>query len=308
MVKSYVYKFLCFIGFSLVILGVGLHLSPHALFAGGELDRDSAFTHEYNYDWHVPEGYFACTNWNILGVIVRHVDVNLGHNRHAQISMSARDITTATNRFRDLETTLNNMSNGQMTANVTTIIINTPLTHVSPTFTTMGTNGYAPRPPQLTTLVSAYVDPADFDHIMFFLRTQCVDARFSIPTAWAGLYQGIHNGTHFSQVLFSVSRNCTWHTNAIFPERILVHEFLHGLERVSWNRGITLPSSIDSPRSLYGYGTSRLELARFYRDFMNRNIRTANGNIGLVSISYKILRPVTEWRCFTSVVDKNQNA
>ena len=283
--KNFAPKFLLFIAFCFLIIAVGVSIGVPVVSAAPD-----PFAVEDPYEFEIPEGYYACTTWNILGVIVVNTDIFLGSQRHAIISMSDRDIQIATRRFADLERTLNRMAHGQMTAVVTTLIIETPLTQASRTSTTVGTAGYSPRPAHLRDLIANYVNLQDFDHIMFFLRTQCVNAMFSIPTQWGGLYQGMLDGVHYSQVLFSASRNCNWHNQSIFPERILVHEFIHGLERMSRARGISIPTSIDAPRSLYGYGTSRAELYRFYRDYMTRNIQTSSGNIGLTPSSFIILR------------------
>lgn len=220
------------------------------------------------------------THWNILGVVVRHVDVEVAGGR-AQISMSARDVAIAEERFLDLGRTLGNMSNGQMTASVSILHIHTPLTQMGRVTTTMGTYGYAPRPHHIMNLVADYINIANFCHVMTFMRTQCDLAAHSVPTRWMGLYNGVVDDIHFSQVLFSPSRYCTWHTANFFPELVLVHEFIHGLERRARELGVSIPSSIDAPRENYGYGMSRQDRFRFYYDFMNRNI-SHNGNfIGL---------------------------
>ena len=230
------------------------------------------------------------THWNVLGVVVRNIDVEIGGNR-AQISMNSRDVSVARARFYDLERTLNTMPNGRMSATVSTIVINTPLRAMTAIRTTMGTRGYAASPRQISYLVAQYVNVSQFDHIMMFVRSQAQDAPFSVPTNWAGLYQGQLYGVHFSQVLFSQNLYCTWHTNAVFPERILVHEFAHGLEHIGRSNGDPLPSSIDAPRSNYGYGNTQAERFRFYSDFFNGNIRTPDGRtLGLSPESFMRIR------------------
>ena len=218
------------------------------------------------------------TNWRVLGIVVRHVNVTLPNGTNVQISMSQRDIRIATTRFNDMANTLNILANGQMNVDLTIIVIETPLTTVMPIQTTMGTIGYAPSSRMLHALVQNYVNPDDFDHVMFFLRTQLTGVP-SVPTAWSGLYQGMIGNAHFSQVIFGPNANCTWHDNAVFPERILVHEFIHGLERHARIRGIEIPSSIDANRANYGYGTSQAEHLRFYRDYLNQNIQMPDGRL-----------------------------
>lgn len=65
-----------------------------------------------------------------------------------------------------------------------------------------------------------------------------------------------------------------------FPEEVFLHEFLHSLERTAQEYGYDIPALHDNQK--YGYRNQNLTgLKDWYIDYMNKNIKTSNGNIGL---------------------------
>jgi len=190
-------------------------------------------------------------HWQILGVIVHNVDVPY----KTQTTLSARDIQIARARFTDLTHSLGNMSGGRLTADVTILEIHTPLTRLSPANATTGTNGYHASSAVVSDLIAEYVDKTDFHHVMTFLR-------LDIGNPWAGLYNHTLNGVHFSQIFFG-AHNCNWHTQTAFPDQVLVHEFLHGLEYESKRAGHT-PICIDTHPWQYQFGNGASGRRAFY--------------------------------------------
>ena len=72
-----------------------------------------------------------------------------------------------------------------------------------------------------------------------------------------------------------------------FPEEVFLHEFLHSLERTSEEYGYEIPALHDYEK--YGYKSqSVVGLKQWYIDYMNKKIKTANGNIGLPNEIYKL--------------------
>ncbi len=73
----------------------------------------------------------------------------------------------------------------------------------------------------------------------------------------------------------------------IFPEEVLLHEFLHSLERTSEEYGYEIPALHDYEK--YGYKNKNLiGLKDWYKDYMNKNIKTSNGYIGLPQEVYAL--------------------
>ena len=77
-----------------------------------------------------------------------------------------------------------------------------------------------------------------------------------------------------------------------FTEEVFLHEFLHSLERNSEEYGYTVPALHNYEQ--YGYENEALVGQRqWYKDYMNKNVRTSSGNIGLPEEIYS-LKPAKE--------------
>lgn len=65
-----------------------------------------------------------------------------------------------------------------------------------------------------------------------------------------------------------------------FPEEVFLHEFLHSLERNAKEYGYTRPELHDYEK--YGYQNEvMIGQKKWYTDYMNQNINTISGKIGL---------------------------
>ena len=72
-----------------------------------------------------------------------------------------------------------------------------------------------------------------------------------------------------------------------FPEEVLLHEFLHSLERNAEEYGYEVPALHDYEK--YGYKNERLiGQKEWYEDYMNKNIEAAEGKIGLPEEIYTL--------------------
>lgn len=72
-----------------------------------------------------------------------------------------------------------------------------------------------------------------------------------------------------------------------FPEEVFLHEFLHSLERTSEEYGYEIPALHDYEKC--GYKNQSLTgLKDWYQDYMNKNIKTSKGNIGLPEQIYTL--------------------
>ena len=73
----------------------------------------------------------------------------------------------------------------------------------------------------------------------------------------------------------------------VFPEEVYVHEFLHTLERNAEEYGYERPEL--HAYANYGYKSqNQMGLKLWYADYMNKEIKTANGEyIGLPAEIYK---------------------
>lgn len=72
-----------------------------------------------------------------------------------------------------------------------------------------------------------------------------------------------------------------------FPEEVFLHEFLHSLERNAKEYGLSRPELHDYVK--YGYENKALTGQKeWYTDYMNKNIETTVGKIGLPSTVYTL--------------------
>lgn len=72
-----------------------------------------------------------------------------------------------------------------------------------------------------------------------------------------------------------------------FPEEVFLHEFLHSLERNAKEYGYEIPELHDYQK--YGYENEVLVgQKKWYTDYMNQNISTTNGKIGLPKEIYTL--------------------
>lgn len=85
-----------------------------------------------------------------------------------------------------------------------------------------------------------------------------------------------------------------------FPEEVLLHEFLHSLERNAEEYGYKRPDLHDYQQ--YGYeNESLIGQKRWYIDYMNQDILTTSGKIGLPEEIYS-LKPAKN----SNFVDSNE--
>ena len=88
----------------------------------------------------------------------------------------------------------------------------------------------------------------------------------------------------FSSLLYIYKYNSRINT---FPEEVFLHEFLHSLERTAKEYGLSRPELHDYER--FGYKNEALiGQKRWYTDYMNKNIKTTQGNIGLPEEIYTL--------------------
>ena len=72
-----------------------------------------------------------------------------------------------------------------------------------------------------------------------------------------------------------------------FPEEVFLHEFLHSLERNAQEYGYDRPELHDYEK--YGYENEPLTgQKQWYTDYMNKEIETTEGNIGLPAEIYTL--------------------
>ncbi|NLC87667.1 MAG: hypothetical protein GX682_02680 [Clostridiaceae bacterium] len=224
-------------------------------------------------------------NWNFLCLLFNNVDVNInGQNVKLQLTQIDKDdMTTCMRRF---QTSMKEMTNGKMNIEYDIAEITTPIS----SFSYDEENGYYVSGYNIKDVLDTYVKQGKYDHVFVAFRTGDINRKGAIPVNdWIGLGSMEYRGLGFSNIrLPDDDNNYVYkYDNGIniFPEEVFIHEFLHTLERNSKEYGYERPELHSN--STYGYENKKMiGLKEWYQDYMNKNINSNNGKIGLPSEIY----------------------
>lgn len=108
---------------------------------------------------------------------------------------------------------------------------------------------------------------------------------------WIGLGAMDYYGIGFSNIrLPNDSKSYIYKYNKrinTFPEEVFLHEFLHSLERNAKEYGYEIPELHDYQK--YGYDNEAIVgQKKWYTDYMNQEINTTKGKIGLPEEIYTL--------------------
>jgi len=226
------------------------------------------------------------TNWNFACFVFEHTDVKIG-GKTIKLNMSVEDIAEMRQNMSRFESSCEELSKGKMKVTYDFITIQEPITSLS--YDT--TNGYFVAPENIESLIKPYLEKKNYDHIFVCVRLGDDEHQKDIPVYdWIGLGGMDYLGIGFSNIrLPNSDKSYTYKYDArinTFPEEVFIHEFLHSLERNAKEYGLDRPELHDYAK--YGYDDERLiGLKNWYRDYMNCEIKTNNGYIGLKEEVYR---------------------
>ena len=212
--------------------------------------------------------------------IFENTDVNVNGN-NVKLSMTPNDISDIKQTIMRFEKSCREMSNSKMIANCDIYNIQVPITSLSydEEF------GYYVAPEDVEAQIKDTINSNDYDHIFIIMRLGNDEHFNEIQVNdWIGLGAMDYYGIGFSNIrLPNSSKSYIYRYESsinTFPEEVLIHEFLHSLERNLEEYGYNIPALHDNEK--YGYTTKMLTgLKDWYTDYMNKTIRTTSGNIGL---------------------------
>lgn len=226
------------------------------------------------------------TNWNFACFVFERTDVKIG-DKSIKLNMSIEDIAEMRQNMSRFQTSCRELSNNKMQVTYDFITIGDPITSLS--YDT--TNGYFVAPENIENLIKPYLEKENYDHIFVCVRLGDDEHQKDIPVYdWIGLGGMDYLGIGFSNIrLPNSDKSYTYKYDArinTFPEEVFIHEFLHTLERNAQEYGFDRPELHDYAK--YGYKDERLVgLKKWYQDYMNCEIKTSNGYIGLDEEIYK---------------------
>lgn len=252
--------------------------------------EDTAIGTAWFSDFTIESGITDETNtWNYLCILFDNVDVNIEKNGVSEniklqlTQIDKDDIHTCMRRF---QTSMQEMSYEKMKIKYDIVEETTPITSISYD----EENGYYVSGYNVKEVLDQYIEQGKYDHIFIAFRTGDINQQGAIPVNdWIGLGSMEYRGIGFSNIRLPDDDNnyiYKYDTRInTFPEEVLIHEFLHTLERNSEEYGYERPELHDN--SIYGYENKKIiGLKEWYQDYMNKNIKTTNGTIGLPTEIY----------------------
>lgn len=226
-------------------------------------------------------------NWKFACFIFENTDV-IVDGKNIEISMTDNDISDVRDTIGRFERTVSELSENKMTANCDTYRISEPINKL----TFDEEFGYFVASEDIEKSIKEIVMQNDYDHIFAIIRLGNEEYKNDIQiNDWIGLGSMDYYGIGYSNIrLPNSSRSYIYRYNErinTFPEEVFLHEFLHSLERTAEEYGYTIPALHDNEK--YNYKNQMLTgLKDWYKVYMNKQIKSSNGLIGLPNEIYRL--------------------
>jgi hypothetical protein len=243
-------------------------------------------------DFTLESGYTSeDTNWNFACFVFTNTDVVIekdGVNKEIKLAMTTTDIADMRQNMSRFKTSCEELSKGKMSVTYDFITINDAIT----TLSYDDEDGYYVGPENVKDIIDPYLTGKNYDHIFICMRLGDNEHQKDIQVNdWIGLGGMDYLGIGFSNIrLPNSDKSYTYKYNSsinTFPEEVFIHEFLHSLERTAKEYGLERPELHDYKK--YGYTEDNLTgQKKWYEDYMNCNIKTSSGYIGLDSKVYSL--------------------
>lgn len=227
------------------------------------------------------------SDWKFACFIFDNTNVNID-NKQINIQVTSNDITDIKNTITRFERSCNQLSQGRMTADCDIYEVQEPITSLSYD----DEFGYYVAPEDIENQIKDVINQNNYDHIFVVVRLGNEEYEDDIEIKdWIGLGSMDYYGIGFSNIrLPNSSKSYIYKYDSRinqFPEEVFLHEFLHSLERTAKEYGYERPE-LHAYKD-YGYENEYLTGQReWYRDYMNKEIATSNGNVGLPNEIYTL--------------------
>ena len=239
-------------------------------------------------DFKIEEGEPDTSNeWKFACFIYTNTDVTL-NDKNIKLQVTDSDLSDIRNTIRRFEDACITLSNRKMKAKCDIYNINTPLSNLSYD----DEFGYYVGPEDVENDIKDIINSGDYDHIFIVMRLG--DDKFTDDIKvndWIGLGSMDYYGIGFSNIrLPNDSKSYIYKYNErvnTFPEEVLLHEFLHSLERNAQEYGLERPQLHDYLK--YGYRNEPLiGQKKWYKDYMNCEIKDGDKLIRLPKEIYTL--------------------
>ena len=221
-------------------------------------------------------------NWNCLFLFFKNTDVNIAGKEY-KVSVSDEEIENMKNVMKRFRSSMSTLTNNKLQVTCEYAEIDTPLTSMDYNQNSQ----YYVSPYNIKGVLDKSIEEGKYDHIFAIFKTGSSDeqGQNKIPTgSWIGLGNMVYQDVGFSDIRFNDSMDTYSYdydkdTNT-FPEEVFVHEFLHGLERISIDCNYETIELHDNEK--YGYLKNDAEgLKKWYNDYLQKIIVSNGRNVGL---------------------------
>ena len=230
---------------------------------------------------------YESNEWNFACFIFEKTNVNI-NGRQVELSVTQNDILDITNTIGLFERACSELTNQKMTAKCDIYRVKDPIK----TLSYDNEFAYYVAPEDVEKQIKGTIESGNYDHIFIIIRLGDEEHKNDIQiNDWIGLGSMDYYGIGYSNIrLPNNERSYIYKYNSrinAFPEEVFLHEFLHSLERTSTEYGYEIPALHDYEK--YGYENEKIVGQRkWYQDYMNSNILSESGKIGLPDEVYKL--------------------
>lgn len=231
-------------------------------------------------DLKIEQGYQSDDHqWNFACFIFKTTDVNLKNGIHVKEVLSDREAIELDTAIKKFQSTLSVLSKNKISANCQIMMISDPIHSLS----YEEENGYYVSENDVYPIIQKYLIEDQYDHIFVCVKLpEEKEMGEDSATNWIGLGNMLYCGKGFSNIRIPTKESYEYSSvYNDFQQEVLLHEFLHTLERNAIEYGFEIPALHDNEK--YGYFDEKTNrLKAWYRDYMNQEIKTKDGSyIGL---------------------------
>ena len=231
-------------------------------------------------DFKLEKGTIEDSNkWKFACFIFKTTDVNI-NGKQIKVEATNQDVQDISDTIKRFSRTCKTLSDNKMTASCDIYNIDTPITSLSydKQF------GYYVAPEDIENQIKDTINQNNYDHIFIIAKLGDEQHEDDIEiNDWIGLGSMDYYGVGFSNIRLPNDKSYIYKYSSginTFPEEVVLHEFLHSLERTAKEYGYEIPALHDYQK--YGYKNEMLiGEKRWYMDYMNKNIEYNGTLIGL---------------------------
>lgn len=229
------------------------------------------------------------STWNVACFVIPNTDIITEDGTEVSVKMSDNDIYNTKVNMQRFQNSCNILSGGLMSVEYDFFKTNATLTSISKD----EVNGNYIAGINVADIIDPYLEKEEYDHIFIVAKLGDMAKNVEIHVNdWIGLGGMTYRGIGFSNIRIPNDEyNGIYEYNGTtntFPEEVMVHEFLHDLERICGAQNYDIPELHNY--KLYNYKNEAVIGQKvWYKDYMSKKVydETSKKYIGLEPECYK---------------------